>query len=104
MKINPIKKNKPIEGQVLNITCSIMSYLVLTDRDVTWTKKNNRGFIHNGRHLVIDNVNRIDSGIYICSVVIQFKPTFGHPVNFTGTTTVEVDVLCKYLLYIFSFF
>ncbi|CAC5421782.1 unnamed protein product [Mytilus coruscus] len=102
--INPIKKNQPSEGQVLNITCSVTSYLVLTDRDATWTKKNNRWFIHNGRHLVIDNVNRIDSGIYICSVVIQFKPTFGHPVNFTGTTTVEVDVLYKPTVSVFPDF
>ncbi|CAC5421796.1 unnamed protein product [Mytilus coruscus] len=104
IKINPIKKNQPTEGQVLNITCSVKSYLVLTDYDATWTKKNNRGFSLNGRHLVINNVNRIDSGIYICSVVIQFKPTLGHPVNFTGSTTAEVDVLYKPTVSVFPDF
>ncbi|VDI42885.1 Hypothetical predicted protein, partial [Mytilus galloprovincialis] len=95
IKMNPIKKTTPKEGQLLIINCSAESYLVFTDSDVTWTKKNTGGFIQKGRNLVVKNVNRTNSGTYICSVVIQFKPTLGPLVNFTGTTTAEVDVLYK---------
>lgn len=45
---------------------------------------------------MIDNVNRLDSGTYVCSVALQLSPTIGQTVNVTGSTTVEVDVLCKY--------
>ncbi|VDI66502.1 Hypothetical predicted protein [Mytilus galloprovincialis] len=95
IQMNPIKKTQPKEGQPLNITCRAESYLVLTNSDFTWTRKNTNGFLQEGRNLVIDNVNRTNSGTYICSVMIQFKPTFGPLVNFTGTTTAEVDVLYK---------
>lgn len=52
-----------------------------------------------GQRLIIRNVNRIDNGIYICSVVIQLNPNFGRPVTISGQSTVEVDVLCKYALF-----
>lgn len=94
--INPIRKHQPPEGRHLNVTCSGNSYPAMTDNDVSWTKHNNDSFKHNGRYLVIDNVNRINSGTYVCSVIIILTPTFGHPINVTGTTTAEVDVICKY--------
>lgn len=66
------------------------------DNDINWTKQNHREFSQQGRNLVIDNVNRLNSGTYVCTVMIQLIPTIGLPVNVTGITHVKVDVLCKY--------
>lgn len=70
----------------------------MTNSDVKWYKQKNNTFNRVGLQLVIDNVNRLDSGTYVCSAVIQLIPTFGQTVNVTGSTTVEVDVVCEYRL------
>ncbi|CAC5421786.1 SN [Mytilus coruscus] len=100
IEISSIMENQPIEGGVLNITCSGQSNPAMRDNDVIWTKQYNNTFGMKGQRLVVRNVNRIDSGIYICSVVIQLNPNFGQPVTVTGTTTAKVDVLCKYYVYV----
>lgn len=94
--IKPISKTQPTEGTFFNITCSGNSNPAMTDDDVSWTKQNNKTFKGNGRQLVFANINRKNGGTYICSVFIQLTPNFGSQVNVTGTTTAEVDVLCKY--------
>lgn len=97
IELNLINKTKPTEGTGLNITCSGQSNPVFTDEDVKWTKQNdNEDFSQSGRFLYIEHVNRSQSGTYACSVVIRLTPTIDQPVNVTATTTVEVDVLCKY--------
>lgn len=80
----------------LLISCNVRSYPAVTNNDVIWTKQNNATFQKKGQQLVISNVNRVDSGIFVCSVLITLTPTIGQPVNVTGSTNVEVDVLCKY--------
>lgn len=72
----------------------------MTSNDVKWSKQNNDTFHRKGPQLVIDHVYRSDSGTYVCFVLIQLTPTVGKHVNVTGTTTVEVDVLCKYHIFI----
>lgn len=98
IEINNITKKEPNEGTQLLITCSGQSYPAMTDNDVTWTKQNDVSFNSKGKELVIDNINRVDSGNYVCSIVIELEPTFGQPINVTGRTTVEVDVFCKYYI------
>ncbi|CAG2217812.1 unnamed protein product [Mytilus edulis] len=66
---------------------------MMTNNDVHWSKQNNNTFRRVGLQLVVDSVNRLDRGIYVCSVVIQLTPTAGQAVNVTGSTTVELDVL-----------
>ncbi|VDI02567.1 Hypothetical predicted protein [Mytilus galloprovincialis] len=68
---------------------------MMTSNDVHWSKQNNNTFRRVGFQLAVDNVNRLDRGIYVCSVVIQLTPTVGQPVNVTGSTTVELDVLYR---------
>lgn len=102
IEITPISENKPAEGNQLNVICKGQSNPELKDDDVTWTKQKNNTFSSKGKQLLIQNVNKVDSGIYICSAVIKITPTDGLPQNLTGRTTVDVDVLCKY--YIHSLF
>lgn len=94
--INPISKKEPEESTTLTISCHVKSYPEVTNNDVTWTKQNNLTFIRKGKQLVIDSVHRPDSGTYVCFVIIQLTPTLGQSVNVSGTTIVEVNVLCKY--------
>lgn len=101
IEITPISKNKPAEGSQLNVTCKGQSNPELKDDDVKWTKQKNNTFSSKGKQLLIQNVNKVDSGIYICSAVIKITPTDGLPQNLTGSTTVDVDVLCKYFINIF---
>lgn len=96
IEIVPVSKKITVVGARLTATCSGKSYPAMTDNDVTWTKQNNYTFSIKGRLLLIDNVNRLDSGTFVCSVVINLIPTIGQPINVTERTTVEVDVLCKY--------
>lgn len=93
-----VSKKEPVEGTRLTVTCTGKSYPAMTDNDVTWTKQNNNTFIRKGRILLVDNINRLDSGTFLCSVVIKLIPTIGQSINVTGRTTVEVDVLCKYYI------
>ncbi|VDI53768.1 Hypothetical predicted protein, partial [Mytilus galloprovincialis] len=93
--ISDIGKTKPLEGKQLTITSSVQSNPVLTQRDVKWFKQNNNTFATIGLQLVIDNVNRLDSGTYVCSVALQLSPTIGLSVTVTGSTTVEVNVLYR---------
>ncbi|CAC5383868.1 unnamed protein product [Mytilus coruscus] len=93
IEIDTITKEKPIEGTRLTVICSGQSYPAMTDGDVTWTKQNNVTFNLKGKRLVIDNTNRLDSGTYVCSVVIKLIPTTGQPISVAGRTTVEVDVI-----------
>lgn len=72
------------------------SYPLVTGKDVKWSKQKNTTFNGEGMQLVINNLNRLDSGTYVCYVVIQLTPTVGQNVTVTGKTTVEVEVLCKY--------
>lgn len=84
------------EGNKLIISCIGQSYPNITNHDVKWTKHNNETFNRVGVQLVIDNVNRVDNGTFVCSVLLQLTPSVGQSVNVTGRTTVEVDILCKY--------
>lgn len=68
----------------------------MTRNDVKWSKKNNNTFSSRAQQLVISNVNRVDTGTYVCSVVLKLTPSVGQSVNVTGSTTVEVDIICKY--------
>lgn len=94
--MNPISTKTQIEGNQLIISCIGKSYPKITNRDVKWTKQNNNTFSRVGQQLVIDNVNKEDTGKYVCFVVLQLTPSDGQSVNVTGRTTVEVDILCKY--------
>lgn len=98
VEVNTINEKDPNEGTQFVMTCSGQSYPTLTDNDVTWTKYNNITFRMRGKKLFIVNINILDSGTYICSVVVKLIPTFGQPINVTGRTTIEVDVLCKYYM------
>ncbi|CAC5394878.1 unnamed protein product [Mytilus coruscus] len=95
IELYSISKNNQTEGKTLTITCSGQSYPLMTSSDVKWFKQNNNTFSSEGLQLVIENVNRLDSGTYVCSVVIQLAPTVGQPVDVTGSTAVEVEVLFK---------
>ncbi|CAC5365729.1 unnamed protein product [Mytilus coruscus] len=97
IELNPIRRKEYQEGKQLSITCTGKSKPAITDYDIEWTKENNNTFIRTGKQLVINNVNKLDLGTYVCSVVIQLTPTVGQPVNVTGTTSVEVDILyCRF--------
>ncbi|CAG2207032.1 unnamed protein product [Mytilus edulis] len=98
VKLIIVSIKEPVEGTRLTVTCNGQSNPAITDNDVTWTKQNNITFIRKGRLLLVDNVNRLDSGTYVCSVVIELLPSISQPINVTGRTTVEVDVLCKYYI------
>lgn len=98
MDIQSINKTEPKESHQLIVTCSVTSYPEVSNNDITWTKQNNATFNRKGQKLVIDSVHRVDKGIYVCVVVLELIPTRGQSVNVTGTTTVEVNVLCKYCI------
>lgn len=100
VELNSISKNNKTEGNKLKIACNGESYPVMTENNVRWSKQNNNTFWINGSHLEIKHVNRVDSGTYICTVVITLTPTVGHSVKVTGTSTVEVDILCKFYIII----
>lgn len=87
--------HQPIEGNKLVISCTAESNPQITNGDIKWTKMNNITFQDTGQ-LVIENVDRGDSGTYICTVTLNLKPTEGTAIDVIGTTSVEVDVLCKY--------
>ncbi|CAC5394889.1 unnamed protein product [Mytilus coruscus] len=95
VELNPISTKTPIEGKQLLISCIGQSYPQITNRDVKWSKQSNNTFSRVGQQLVIDNVHKLDTGTYVCSVVVQLTPTVGQPVNVTGITIVEVDVLYR---------
>ncbi|CAG2248420.1 unnamed protein product [Mytilus edulis] len=91
-KLDEIKLN---EGTRLFVSCNGHSYPEFSENHVIWTNNNNT-FNRPRRDLVIDNVNRNDSGTYKCSVTLKVKPTIGESVDIIGTTTVHVNILCKY--------
>ncbi|VDI02566.1 Hypothetical predicted protein [Mytilus galloprovincialis] len=103
-EIDNIPNQEPHEGTKFSITCSGNSFPALTDTDVTWTKKNNSINKWHGKTLLIDNINRIDKGTYVCSVVIKLVPSVGDAIDVTGETTVKVDVLYRPTVTIFPNF
>ncbi|CAG2217814.1 unnamed protein product [Mytilus edulis] len=103
-EIIKIPNQEPHEGTSFSIICSGNSYPALTDTDVTWTKQNDYNNKWPGQTLILDNINRSDSGTYVCSVVIKLAPSVGTAINVTGSTTVEVDVLYRPTVAIFPNF
>ncbi|CAC5365728.1 unnamed protein product [Mytilus coruscus] len=93
--VNHINKQKPNEGEELIVQCNGQSNPVLKDDDITWTKQNNNTFQQTGKQLVIKNVNRLDTGNYICNAVITLLPSVGSATVVIGTTLVEVDVIYR---------
>ncbi|CAC5371766.1 unnamed protein product [Mytilus coruscus] len=93
IEMNSLATHKYLEGEQLSLSCNGQSNPAIVDNDIIWTKHDNATFRRQGRQLVIENINRKDSGIYECSVVIKLTPTLGQPLNVKGTTTVEVDIL-----------
>ncbi|CAC5394886.1 unnamed protein product [Mytilus coruscus] len=90
-----INKTEVAEGTQLLITCDGQSNPSVTDNDVIWTKQNNNTFSMKGKQLVVRNVNRVDSGTYMCSVMTELIPSIGQSLNVTMRTTVDVDVLYR---------
>lgn len=86
---------KPHEGLQLIMTCNGSSNPQIKDKDVTWSKRNNDTFTQTGTKLLIKNVNILDGGTYICTVIIELQPSIGQTIVVKGTTHVMVDVLCK---------
>ena len=77
-----------MEGESLREQCNASS--VPTVGDIHWQKENDTHFYENGTVLVLQNINRNDTGVYSC---------VSHDRKTGMNSTVEIvniDVLCKY--------
>ena len=76
-----------MEGESLREQCN--PSLVPTVGDIHWQKENDTDFYENGTVLVIQNINRNDTGVYRC--VSHDRKTGAH----STVEIVNIDVLCK---------
>ena len=79
------------EGNNFTVSCNISQS---EDLKVFWKKGDtNVTFQQYGIKFVLDNVNRSESGEYVCYV---YNQTYETEANATVVETVFVDVQCKY--------
>ncbi|XP_048241060.1 contactin-2-like [Haliotis rufescens] len=81
------------ESQTLDVACSVDSHPVAT---VKWTKKNDAKLTsQTGSTLTITNIQRSQSGTYVCTATNTLSPCFGTSVVRSDSAEVKVDVQYK---------
>ena len=90
----PSRIYQPLEGDNLLVTCNATE---ANDTFVYWSKNDTKStFEQNGTDLVIHNINRKDSGYYICHLVNTSYPDYNETNANVTINVIEIDVLCKY--------
>ncbi|XP_050391150.2 LOW QUALITY PROTEIN: hemicentin-1 [Patella vulgata] len=76
------------ESNSLTVTCTVDSNPVST---IKWYGPDGR-VVSNNKDLVINNINRNQSGVYNCTAITVLQPTNGNQLIKTDSKTVQVDV------------
>ncbi|KAJ8316527.1 hypothetical protein KUTeg_005934 [Tegillarca granosa] len=97
-EIQPFTKQQPVEGSRFVLSCFVSGKPAPTSQQIWWTRQNDNTFRQQGNQLVIDNIQKEQSGIYTCHAQNTLTPSGQSSINKTATKDVEVDVLYKPVL------
>ncbi|KAJ8316519.1 hypothetical protein KUTeg_005926, partial [Tegillarca granosa] len=92
-EIKPFAKQQPVEGSVFVLSCNVSGKPAPTSQQIWWTRQNDHTFRQQGNQLVIDKIQKGQSGIYRCHAQNTLTPSGQSSINKTATQDVEVDVL-----------
>ncbi|KAJ8307737.1 hypothetical protein KUTeg_014708 [Tegillarca granosa] len=94
-EIQLFTKQQPVEGCRFVLTCYVSGKPALTVQQMWWTRHNDNTFRQQGIQIVIDNIQKEQSGTYTCHAQNTLTPSGQSSINKTATQDVEVDILCK---------
>ena len=91
----------PEEGATVNLTCSVSDLFNVNVTLVIWTRitfgvEYEVGF---GKSLVLESVSSNDTGQYYCNI---FLSAFTKDIDQLKSNVLDLDVIGKFFLYIFS--
>ena len=96
-ELQSLRQQKMIESHALSVTCTVTSANPSpTSSQFTWQQVGG-SLTQNQQILRINNIQRSQAGTYKCTATNTMVPTYGQTVIGTGSVTVDVDVLCKFI-------
>ncbi|KAJ8316528.1 hypothetical protein KUTeg_005935 [Tegillarca granosa] len=74
-EIQPFTKQQPVEGSRFVISCYVSGKPAPTAQQIWWTRQNYNSFRQQGNQLVIDNIQKEQSGTYTCHAQNTLTPS-----------------------------